>query len=46
MAQRDGLRARCEALEAERDSFKRKFQVHVDALESLKADNTKFFEKM
>jgi homeobox protein cut-like len=46
MAQRDRLRARCEALEAERDSFKRELQVQVDAAESLKADNTKLFEKM
>jgi len=46
MAQRDRLRARCEALEAERDSFKRELQAQVDAAESLKADNTKLFEKM
>jgi homeobox protein cut-like len=46
MAQRDRLRARCEALEAERDSFKRELQAQVDASESLKADNTKLFEKM
>eukprot|EP00934_Nitzschia_sp_Nitz4_P004615 Nitzschia sp. Nitz4//scaffold11_size288233//102401//104828//NITZ4_000760-RA/size288233-snap-gene-0.16-mRNA-1//1//CDS//3329534032//4605//frame0 len=46
MAQRDRLRARCEALEAERDSFKRELQVQVDAAESLKTDNTKLFEKM
>jgi homeobox protein cut-like len=46
MAQRDRLRARCEALEAERDSFKRELQGQLDAAESLKADNTKLFEKM
>ncbi len=46
MAQRDRLRARCEALEAERDSFKRELQVQVEASESLKTDNTKLFEKM
>jgi homeobox protein cut-like len=46
MAQRDRLRARCEALEAERDSFKRELQAQVDAAESLKSDNTKLFEKM
>jgi homeobox protein cut-like len=46
MAQRDRLRARCDALEAERDSFKRELQAQVDAAESLKADNTKLFEKM
>jgi homeobox protein cut-like len=46
MAQRDRLRARCDALEAERDSFKRELQAQVDAAESLKVDNTKLFEKM
>jgi homeobox protein cut-like len=46
MAQRDRLRARCEALEAERDSFKRELQTQVQAAESLKTDNTKLFEKM
>ena len=46
MAQRDRLRARCEALEAERDSFKHELQAQVAAAESLKADNTKMFEKM
>ena len=46
MAQRDRLRARCEALEAERDSFKRELQAQVQAAESLKTDNTKLFEKM
>ena len=46
MAQRDRLRARCEALEAERDSFKRELQAQVQAAESLKSDNTKLFEKM
>jgi homeobox protein cut-like len=46
MAQRDRLRARCEALEAERDSFKRELQGQVQAAESLKADNTKLYEKV
>mmetsp|Transcript_16311 Transcript_16311/g.23000 ORF Transcript_16311/g.23000 Transcript_16311/m.23000 type:complete len:819 (-) Transcript_16311:232-2688(-) len=46
MAQRDRLRARCEALEAERDSFKRELQVQVCASESLKSDNTKLYEKV
>jgi homeobox protein cut-like len=46
MAQRDRLRTRCDALEAERDSFKRELQAQVDAAESLKADNTKLFEKL
>jgi homeobox protein cut-like len=46
MAQRDRLRARCEAVEAERDSFKRELQSQADSSESLKADNTKLFEKM
>lgn len=46
MAQRDRLRARCEALEAERDSFKRELQAQVSASESLKADNTKLYEKV
>jgi homeobox protein cut-like len=46
MAQRDRLRARCEALEAERDSFKRELQIQVQAAESLKADNTKLYEKV
>lgn len=46
MAQRDRLRARCEALEAERDSFKRELQVQVQSSESLKADNTKLYEKV
>jgi len=46
MAQRDRLRARCEALEAERDSFKRELQAQVEASESLKTDNTILFEKM
>jgi homeobox protein cut-like len=46
MAQRDRLRARCDALEAERDSFKRELQVQVEAGESLKTDNTKLFEKL
>jgi len=46
MAQRDRLRARCDALEAERDSFKRELQAQVDAAESLKTDNTKLYEKL
>jgi homeobox protein cut-like len=46
MAQRDRLRARCEAMEAERDSFKRELQVQVQASESLKSDNTKLYEKV
>lgn len=46
MAQRDRLRARCEALEAERDSFKRELQIQVQASESLKVDNTKLYEKV
>ena len=46
MAQRDRLRARCDALEAERDSFKRELQVQVQTTESLKTDNTKLYEKV
>lgn len=46
MAQRDRLRARCDALEAERDSFKKELQVQVSTSESLKADNTKLYEKV
>lgn len=46
MAQRDRLRARCELLEAERDSFKRELQMQVAAAESLKTDNTKLYEKV
>ena len=46
MAQRDRLRVRCDALEAERDSFKRELQVQVQASESLKVDNTKLYEKV
>ena len=46
MAQRDRLRARCESLEAERDSFKRELQAQVAAAESLKTDNTKLYEKV
>lgn len=46
MAQRDRLRARCEGLEAERDSFKRELQVQVASAESLKTDNTKLYEKV
>ena len=46
MAQRDRLRARCDGLEAERDGFKRELQVQVSTSESLKADNTKLYEKV
>jgi homeobox protein cut-like len=46
MAQRDRLRTRCDALEAERDSFKHELQAQVDAAESLTTDNTKLYEKM
>eukprot|EP00979_Chaetoceros_neogracilis_P016541 scaffold8451_cov251-Chaetoceros_neogracile.AAC.1 len=46
MAQRDRLRAKCDALEAERDSFKKELQVQVSISESLKADNTKLYEKV
>lgn len=46
MAQRDRLRTRCDALEAERDSFKRELQVQVQTSESLKTDNTKLYEKV
>jgi homeobox protein cut-like len=46
MAQRDRLRARCEALEAERDSFKRELQRQVQSSESLKSDNEKLYEKV
>jgi homeobox protein cut-like len=46
MAQRDRLRARCDALEAERDGFKKELQVQVSTAESLKADNTKLYEKV
>ncbi|VEU43246.1 unnamed protein product [Pseudo-nitzschia multistriata] len=46
MSQRDRLRTRCDALEAERDSFKRELQIQVEASESLRSDNTKLFEKM
>ena len=46
MAQRDRLRARCDALESERDSFKLELQAQVSAAEGLKADNTKLYEKV
>ncbi|EJK60437.1 hypothetical protein THAOC_19215, partial [Thalassiosira oceanica] len=46
MAQRDRLRARCDALESERDSFKLELQAQVAAAEGLKADNTKLYEKV
>lgn len=46
MAQRDRLRIRCEALEAERDSFKHELQGQMQAAESLKSDNAKLYEKV
>lgn len=46
MAQRDRLRARCDGLEAERDSFKQELQIQVRLAESLKTDNTKLYEKV
>ncbi|KAL3772902.1 hypothetical protein ACHAW5_007128 [Stephanodiscus triporus] len=46
MAQRDRLRSRCDALEAERDSFKRELQIQVQASEGLKTDNSKLYEKV
>ena len=46
MAQRDRLRVRCDALEAERDSFKRELQVQVQTAEAAKIDNTKLYEKV
>ena len=46
MAQRDRLRARCEALEAERDSFKRELQAQVTAADSYQTDNAKLYEKV
>lgn len=46
MAQRDRLRARCDGLEAERDSFKQELQNQVRMAESLKTDNTKLYEKV
>ncbi len=46
IAQRDCLRACCDALEAERDSFKRALQVQVQTAESLKTDNTKLYENV
>jgi len=46
MAQRDRLRARCDALEAEKESFKQELQVQVRLSESLKTDNTKLYEKV
>lgn len=46
MAQRDRLRARCDAIEAERDGFKRELQVQVATSESLRTDNTKLYEKV
>jgi hypothetical protein len=45
--QHDRLRARCAAIQAGRDSFKRELQqAQADVAESLKADDTKVFEKM
>mmetsp|Transcript_19532 Transcript_19532/g.25303 ORF Transcript_19532/g.25303 Transcript_19532/m.25303 type:complete len:749 (+) Transcript_19532:215-2461(+) len=46
MAQRDRLRVRCDALEAERDGFKRELQMQVLTSESLKSDNSKLYEKV
>ena len=46
MAQRDRLRARCDVLEAERDSFKSELQLQVANSESLKADNSVLYEKV
>ena len=46
MAQRDRLRARCDALEAERDSFKAELQVQMSFVENLKGDNAKLYEKL
>ena len=46
IAQRNCLRVRCDALEAERDSFKREFQVQVQTAESFKMDNTKRYENI
>ncbi|KAL9189452.1 hypothetical protein ACHAXT_009127 [Thalassiosira profunda] len=46
MAQRDRLRARCDALEAERDGFKRELQAQVGNAEGLKSDNAKLYEKV
>ena len=46
MAQRDRLRSRCDALEAERDSFKRELQAQVQSAEGMKTDNTKLYEKV
>ncbi|KAL7551233.1 hypothetical protein ACHAWF_014420, partial [Thalassiosira exigua] len=46
LAQRDRLRARCDAVEAERDGFKRELQAQVSASESLKVDNAKLYEKV
>ena len=46
LAQRDWLRARCDAVEAERDGFKRELQAQVSASESLKVDNAKLYEKV
>lgn len=46
MAQRDRLRARCDMLEAERDSFKRELQMQVQTSEGMKTDNSKLYEKV
>jgi homeobox protein cut-like len=44
MAQRDRLRARCESWS--RTTLQRELQAQVQASESLKADNTKLYEKV
>jgi len=46
ISQRDRLKSRCEALEAERDSFKKELQLQVTLSDSLKTDNTKLYEKL
>ena len=46
MAQRDRLRTRCDALEAERDGFKQELQLQVMTSESLKTDNAQLYEKV
>lgn len=46
LAQRDRLRSRCDALEEERDSFKKELQIQVRNAENLKSDNTKLYEKV
>lgn len=46
VAQRDRLRARCDALEAERDSFKRELQTQVAEADRSRADNARLYEKV